>query len=106
VLVEILAVSADPSDKLEEQRHQHWALDTRHALNAIALPGGYPNFLAGGDADREAKSYGHNAERLINTKRHYDPDNIFRSAIPLPYSAGDTSAGARDGTVRVSTGKA
>lgn len=30
------------------------------------------------------KSYGRNAERLIRAKRHYDPENIFRSAIPLP----------------------
>jgi FAD/FMN-containing dehydrogenase len=86
VLVEILAVSADPSDKLGEQRHHGWALATRHAFNAMALPGGYPNFLAGGDPEREAKSYGPNAGRLINAKRHYDPDNLFRSAIPLPAS--------------------
>jgi hypothetical protein len=26
----------------------------------MALPGGYPNLLAGGDADRVAKSYGRN----------------------------------------------
>jgi Berberine and berberine like len=50
----------------------------------LALPGGYPNLLAAGDADRTARSYGRNAERLISAKRHYDPDNIFRSAIPLP----------------------
>jgi FAD/FMN-containing dehydrogenase len=29
-------------------------------------------------------SYGGNADRLIKAKRHYDPDNIFNSAIPLP----------------------
>ncbi len=44
----------------------------------MALPGGYPNLLAGGDPDRAAKSYGRNAERLIKAKRHYDPDNLFR----------------------------
>ena len=52
----------------------------------MALPGGYPNLLAGGDADREAKSYGGNVERLIEAKRQYDPDNVFSSAIPLPVS--------------------
>jgi hypothetical protein len=48
------------------------------------LPGGYPNLLAGGDTDRAAKGYGCNADRLMAAKRHYDPDNVFRSAIPLP----------------------
>ncbi len=83
VLVEIIAAHDDRSNELEEQHHQ-WALATRHAFDAIALPGGYPNLLAGDDPDRAAKSYGPNAERLIRAKWRYDPDNVFRSAIPLP----------------------
>jgi hypothetical protein len=84
VLVEILAAFVDRSDKEEEQRHRQWARATRQAFAPIALPGGYPNFLTGDDVDRVAKSYGPNAERLIKVKRHYDPDNVFSSAIPLP----------------------
>jgi hypothetical protein len=84
VLVEILATFADRSDKLEEQRHLQWTRDTLQAFDALALPGGYPNLLPGGDPARAAKSYGRNAERLINVKRHCDPDNVFCSAIPLP----------------------
>ena len=30
------------------------------------------------------KSYGRNTARLIKAKLHYDPDNVFCSAIPLP----------------------
>jgi FAD/FMN-containing dehydrogenase len=89
VLVEILATFVDRSDKLEEQWYRQWAKDTLRAFDAMALPGGYPNLLAGGDPDRAAKSYGPNAERLIRAKRHYDPDNVFRSAIPLPVSHDD-----------------
>jgi FAD/FMN-containing dehydrogenase len=85
-LVEILALFADSSDELEEQRHRQWARTTLQAFDAIALPGGYPNLLGRGDADRAAKSYGCNAGRLARAKRHYDPDNIFHSAIPLPIS--------------------
>jgi FAD binding domain/Berberine and berberine like len=84
VLVEIFATFVDRSDKLEEQWYRQWTKDTLRAFDAMALPGGYPNFLAGGDPDRAAKSYGRNAERLIKAKRHYDPDNAFSSAIPLP----------------------
>ena len=75
---------ADRSEELEEQRHRQWTRATPHSFGPIALPGGYPNLLAGGDADRVAKSYGCNAERLTRAKRQYDPDNVFRSAIPLP----------------------
>jgi FAD/FMN-containing dehydrogenase len=84
VLVEILAAFDDRLGKLEEQRHLQWARAARHTFDAIALPGGYPNLLAAGEPGRAAKSYGRNAERLIRIKRHYDSENIFRSAIPLP----------------------
>jgi FAD/FMN-containing dehydrogenase len=84
VLVEILAAFVDRSDELEEQRHLQWTKSTLQAFAGMALPGGYPNLLPKGDADRASSSYGSNAERLIQAKRHYDPDNLFRSAIPLP----------------------
>ena len=84
VLIEILAICPDRSDELEEQRHRRWGRATLAAFDAMALPGGYPNMLAGDDPDRATKSYGRNAERLMKAKRRYDPDNLFRSAIPLP----------------------
>jgi FAD/FMN-containing dehydrogenase len=87
VLVEILAAFADCSDTSDEQRHRRWARETREAFDAWALPGGYPNLLGPDDADRAALSYGRGAERLARAKRHYDPDNLFCSAIPLPVEA-------------------
>jgi FAD/FMN-containing dehydrogenase len=84
LLIEILAVFADRPDELEEQRHQQWVRAALQGFAAIALPGGYPNLLAPGDEDRAAKGYGRNASRLVKAKQHYDPDNVFSSAISLP----------------------
>jgi FAD/FMN-containing dehydrogenase len=88
VLVEVLATFVDDPDKREGLRHRQWASAARHAFGAVALPGGgYPNMLARDHADRAAESYGANAARLMTAKRRYDPDDVFRSAIPLPISA-------------------
>jgi Berberine and berberine like len=86
VLVEILAAIIDRPDELEEQRHERWVQTTLRAFQTMVLPGGYPNLLPEGASDRAAKSFGPNAERLVKAKRHYDPDNVFSSAIPLPTS--------------------
>jgi hypothetical protein len=84
VMIEFIASCPDRSDSSEERRHQQWVRDTRHTFDPIALPGGYPNFLGPDDADRAAGSFGPNVERLATLKHRYDPENIFRSAIPLP----------------------
>jgi hypothetical protein len=86
VLIEIIASCPNRSDRSEERRHRQWTRDTRHAFDSIALPGGYPNLLGPDDADRAAGSFGPNAERLAKVKQLYDPENVFRSAIPLPIS--------------------
>src|SRR5262249_48594283 len=84
VLIEILATFADGSDKSDEDRHAQWAQTTREAFGAWALPGGYPNLLASDRRGRAAAALCRNARRLARAKRRYDPDNLFRSAIPLP----------------------
>jgi FAD/FMN-containing dehydrogenase len=84
VLVEILASFTDRSEPRDEHWHRRWVQAARRAFDGIVLPGGYPNMLAKGEVERAARSYGGNAERLIKAKRHYDPENIFNSAIPLP----------------------
>jgi hypothetical protein len=84
VLVEILASFTEGSQSGDERWNRRWVQAARRAFGGIALPGGYPNLLASCAVERATESYGGNADRLIRAKRHYDPDNIFRSAIPLP----------------------
>jgi FAD/FMN-containing dehydrogenase len=83
ILVEILAMLPGGSDPDDERRHQQWIRCTREAFRH-ALPGGYANLLGRNEAHRAATGFGPNAARLIRTKRRYDPDSIFSSAIPLP----------------------
>jgi FAD/FMN-containing dehydrogenase len=85
VLVHIIASCPDRYSKIEEERHHWWARGTRHAFGAAMIPGGYPDLLADGDTKRARQSYGSNAEWLLRAKRHYDPDNVFCSASPLPF---------------------
>jgi len=101
VLIEIIATFVDRSDAPEAERHRRWAQAARATFDTMALPGGYPNLLGRDDRDRASSSYGRNAERLIKAKGYYDPDNVFRSAIPLPVHpdmAGPKSAYKRGST--------
>ena len=92
VLVEILANFADRSDELEEQRHPQWVRATLQAFSGMALPGGYPNFLAGEDAERVAKSYGCNAQRLIRAKGILIPTTSSAPPFRCPSVAADGRA--------------
>jgi hypothetical protein len=56
-----------------------WARDYYDALRPHGLGGSYVNFLQGDEAQGELEaSYGDNWDRLVEIKRRYDPDNLFR----------------------------
>jgi hypothetical protein len=59
-----------------------WVRDSERRLDPLALPGGWPNFMAHGDP-RAQDAYGINTSRLLAVKAHYDPDGVF-TATPLP----------------------
>jgi len=84
LVVEILGHWAEGDGAAESA----WVEATGQGLDPHALPGGWPNLMAAGDP-RVQEAYGVNADRLLATKAHYDPDGVF-SAIPLPDATGPT----------------
>jgi FAD/FMN-containing dehydrogenase len=79
-VVEVIAVW--PPDDTDPDRHRAWADSVAEALDPVALPGGYPNQLGPDEDERARASYGANLDRLLTAKHHYDPGNMFASAIP------------------------
>ncbi|MEX5636976.1 FAD-binding oxidoreductase [Parafrankia sp. FMc2] len=84
----------EPGDEAAS-RHRGWARGLSAALAPEALPGGYPNLLAADETDQITHAYGPNTTRLLDIKRRYDPDVLFR-ATPLP-AAGTDDARGTDG---------
>jgi hypothetical protein len=80
---EIIA-PAHPEHGSDGRVEADWAQEVAESLAPFAFPGGYPNLLRPTQRDRIQSSYGENASRLLAAKKKYDPDDIFRSAIPLP----------------------
>lgn len=74
----------DPASGSDGSLEAAWARGVMERLSPHAYPGGYPNMLDVDQIDRIQHSFGANAERLIAAKRCYDPDNLFRSTVPLP----------------------
>jgi hypothetical protein len=76
----LFAFSADALwNKPEEANAQiQWAKDSWQALRAYSPRGAYVNFMEDEGDDRVRESYRGNYERLVRTKRTYDPTNLFR----------------------------
>lgn len=79
LLAEVIAAWAphDPDPEATAAAQQAWVDGVSAALAAGALPGGYPNILGPGDADRTRLGFGANADRLLAAKRRYDPDGVL-----------------------------
>ena len=65
----------EPSD---DEANQQWVRDYSDAISPHSEPGGYVNFMAADDDNRVQANYGNNYDRLVEVKRKYDPDNLFR----------------------------
>jgi FAD/FMN-containing dehydrogenase len=55
-----------------------WARTTFRALSPYMADRCYTNYLTADDYDRVGQAYGCNYERLVELKRRYDRDNLFR----------------------------
>jgi FAD/FMN-containing dehydrogenase len=71
----LLSQWADPADT---EPNIAWTRETFEALQPHMADRRYVNYLAADDAGHTRAAYGPNYERLVELKRKYDPDNVFR----------------------------
>lgn len=71
----IAGISPDPKDS---DRITRWARDYWSAVHEFNPGGAYINFMMEEGDERIAATYGENYHRLVQVKRKYDPDNVFR----------------------------
>ena len=72
----IAAMYPDPADT---PKNRQWVRDYWSALHPHSAGGAYLNFLMDDDGeDRIKATFGVNYDRLVQIKRKYDPDNVFR----------------------------
>jgi FAD/FMN-containing dehydrogenase len=56
-----------------------WVRDYSDAIAPHSEQGGYINFMSEDDQGRAPANYGSNYGRLVEVKKRYDPDNLFRA---------------------------
>jgi FAD/FMN-containing dehydrogenase len=66
------------TDPDETEACVSWARDTFDALRPHMSNRVYVNYLSADEDDRIRQAYGPNYDRLVELKRHYDPENLFR----------------------------
>ena len=65
-------------DPVDDERCVLWARDFFKATAPFASGGVYVNFMTAEETDRVRSAYGPNYDRLVQVKRKYDPNNLFR----------------------------
>ena len=71
----IMAGWSRPAD---DERVTAWAQDFCDALEPHSTGGVYVNILGAGEQGRIRAAYGDNFDRLVELKRKWDPENLFR----------------------------
>ena len=75
----VLNVHGRWDDAKDDQKCIAWARDFFKVSAPYASGGAYVNFMTDEEGDRVAAAYGSNYQRLVEIKRRYDPDNVFRT---------------------------
>ena len=73
----MVIVGVDP-DPANAEKITAWTKDYWAALHPYSLGGAYVNFMMDEGIDRVKATYRDNYDRLLETKRKYDPNNFFR----------------------------
>lgn len=73
-----LVLASEWLDPAEDAANIAWAKETFGALAPYMADAIYVNYLDFDDVDRVRAAYGPNWDRLVQVKRRYDPDNLFR----------------------------
>lgn len=71
-------IVAQWEDRADTEPNIAWARETFEALRPYTADRVYSNNLSADDDGRVRQAYGGNYERLIEIKRRYDPENVFR----------------------------
>ena len=67
----------------ESERNIGWVRDFSDALRPHGTGEAYSNFVGGDELDRVQAAYGPNLARLVEVKRRWDPENIFRGNLNI-----------------------
>lgn len=73
-----LIIATGWTDLRETEARVAWARETWGAVQPYAKASAYVNYLDQDDETRTEAVYGPNFRRLVEVKRSYDPDNLFR----------------------------
>ena len=75
----VINVHARWQDAAADEACIAWARAFYAAAQPFATGGGYVNFMTADEAARVPSAYGANYARLVETKRRFDPDNVFHA---------------------------
>lgn len=79
----------------QDEKCIRWSRDFFKATAPFASSGAYVNFMTAEEVNRVAAAYGPNYQRLLEVKKKYDPENIFRGNHNIQPESGRATAEKR-----------